>query len=182
MKADNPDMKTLGLLRHAKSDWDDMATRDFDRGLNDRGRKGASLIGTHIARHGVGFGRLLASPAERVRQTLANALPDMEPEFDQRLYLASTDTLMEVLREKGGDADTVLIAAHNPGLQELLFALVPPSAEDAMFDDLSNKYPTATFAVLLLDIENWGDLGEDCGRLVHFKRPRDLDSALGPEY
>ncbi len=175
-------MKTLGLLRHAKSDWDDLAKRDFDRGLNDRGRKGAALIGAHIARHGVKFDRLQASPAERVRQTLATSLPDMEPEFDQRLYLASTDTLMDVLREKGGDADAVLVVGHNPGLQELLFELVPPAAEDAMFDDLSSKYPTATFAVFTLDIDDWSELDEDCGRLVHFKRPRDLDSTLGPEF
>lgn len=175
-------MKTLGLLRHAKSDWDDLAKRDFDRGLNDRGRKGAALIGAHIARHGVKFDRLLASPAERVRQTLATSLPDMEPELDQRLYLASTDTLMDVLREKGGDADAVLVVGHNPGLQELLFELVPPAAEDAMFDDLSRKYPTATFAVFTLDIDDWSELDEDCGRLVHFKRPRDLDSTLGPEF
>lgn len=175
-------MKTLGLLRHAKSDWDDMAKRDFDRGLNGRGRKGASLIGAHIARHDVKFDLLLASPAERVRQTITAALPEMEVDFDQRLYLAATDTMMDVLREKGGDADAVLIAAHNPGLQELLFALVPPSAEDAMFDDAANKYPTATFAVFNLDIDDWADLEEDCGRLVHFKRPRDLDSSLGPEF
>ncbi len=175
-------MKTLGLLRHAKSDWDDMAKRDFDRGLNDRGRKGAALIGAHIARHGVEFDRLLASPAERVRQTLATALPDMEPEFDQRLYLAGTDTLIEVLREKGGNADAVLVVAHNPGLQELLFELVPPAAEDALFDDLSIKYPTATFAVFTLDIDDWSELSQDCGRLVHFKRPRDLDSTLCPEF
>ncbi len=175
-------MKTLGLLRHAKSDWDDLAKRDFDRGLNDRGRKGAALIGAHIARHGVKFDRLLASPAERVRQTLATSLPEMEPEFDQRLYLASTDTLMDVLREKSGDADAVLVVGHNPGLQELLFELVPPAAEDAMFDDLSSKYPTATFAVFTLDIDDWSELDEDCGRLVHFKRPRDLDSTLGPEF
>ncbi len=181
MKAENPDMKTLGLLRHAKSDWDDLAKRDFDRGLNDRGRKGASLIGAHIARHGTTFDVLLASPAERVRQTLTAALPDMEPQFDQRLYLAGTDTLFEVIREKGGDADAVLVAGHNPGLQELLFALVPPSGEDALFDDAAHKYPTAAFAVFQLDIDDWADLAEDCGKLQHFKRPRDLDPALGPE-
>lgn len=175
-------MKTLGLLRHAKSDLDDMAKRDFDRGLNDRGRKGASLIGTHIRRHGINFDLLLASPAERVRQTLAAALPKMNPQFDQRLYLAGTDTLMDVIREKGGDADAVLVAAHNPGLQELLFALVPPSAEDALFDDAATKYPTATFAVFDLAIDEWTQLEENCGKLVHFRRPRDLDSALGPEF
>ncbi|MXP13750.1 histidine phosphatase family protein [Altererythrobacter confluentis] len=174
-------MKTLGLLRHAKSDWDDMAMRDFDRGLNDRGRKGASLIGKHIARQNIGFDLVLASPAERVQRTLEAALPGLDPVFDQRLYLAGSDTLVDVLREKGGNADAVLIVGHNPGLQELLFALVPPASEDALFDQAASKYPTATFALFELDIDDWADLDEDCGRLVQFTRPRDLDPTLGPE-
>ncbi len=174
-------MKKLGLLRHAKSDWDDMAKRDFDRGLNDRGRRGAQLIGRHIGKYGVSFDLLLASPAERVRQTLAAALPEAQPVWDQRLYLAGTDILFDVLREKGGDADAVMIAAHNPGLQELLFELVPPSAEDALFDEAANKYPTATFAVFALNIDSWADLEGNCGKLIHFMRPRDLDPSLGPE-
>lgn len=174
-------MKILGLLRHAKSDWDDVGKRDFDRGLNDRGRKGARLIGRHIAAHGVDWGIVLASPAERVRRTLEAALPRHEPVFDQRLYLAEAETILDVVRDHAGDADSVLVAGHNPGLQEALFALVPPSAEDRLFDKAATKYPTATFAVFELDIDDWADLQPDCGRLVHFVRPRDLDPALGPE-
>ena len=174
-------MRILGLLRHAKSDWDDIGKRDFDRGLNDRGRKGARLIGRHILEHGTAWDRLLASPAARVRQTLAAALPDAEPAFDERLYLASADTILDVVRDHAGSAEAVLVAGHNPGLQELLFALVPPAAEDRLFDEAAIKYPTATFAVIELAIDDWSDLAPDCGRLVHFTRPRDLDPALGPE-
>ncbi|HBR82723.1 MAG TPA: histidine phosphatase family protein, partial [Erythrobacter sp.] len=87
-------MKILGLLRHAKSDWGQSDKRDFDRGLNDRGRRGAQVIGDHIRAHGVTWDRLLASPAQRVRATLAEALPDMAAEWDERLYLAGTDTIM----------------------------------------------------------------------------------------
>ena len=58
-------MKILGLFRHAKSDWDDMAKRDFDRGLNNRGLKGAALMGNHIRQHGLKWDKLIASPAER---------------------------------------------------------------------------------------------------------------------
>ncbi|MEC9066172.1 MAG: histidine phosphatase family protein [Pseudomonadota bacterium] len=174
-------MKILGLLRHAKSDWDDVGKRDFDRGLNERGRKGARLIGRHIAARWPEWDALIASPAERVRRTLEAALPAIEPAFDQRLYLAGGDTILDVVREKAGDADRVLVTGHNPGLQETLFALVPPSAEDRLFDEAAVKYPTAAFAVLELDIDDWADLKADCGRLVHFIRPRDLDPALGPE-
>ncbi|GAA4644198.1 histidine phosphatase family protein [Pontixanthobacter gangjinensis] len=178
-------MKTLGLLRHAKSDWDDIGTRDFDRGLNDRGRKGARLVGRHIAeysdKHGVAWDKVLASSAERVQRTIEAALPGIDPISDKRLYLASVDTIIEVIQEYTDDEDSVLVAAHNPGLQEMLFALVPPSEENAIFDEAATKFPTATFAVFELDIDSWSDLAADCGRLVHFIRPRDLDPELGPE-
>jgi len=174
-------VKTFGLLRHAKSDWDDIGKRDFDRGLNERGRRGARLIGAHIREHGVAWDLLLASPAERVRRTLEAALPGMEPRWDERLYLASADTILDVVREGAGDADAVLVSGHNPGLQEVLFALVAPEAENALFDEAARKLPTGTYAVFELDIDDWTDIAEGCGRLVHFTRPRDLDPALGPE-
>ncbi len=178
-------MKTLGILRHAKSDWDDIGTRDFDRGLNDRGRKGAKLIGRHIAEygaeHGTNWDVVLASSAERVQRTMEAAMPDAEPHWDKRLYLASVDTIFDVVHEFGGDAETVLVAGHNPGLQELVYALVAPAAENALFDSAATKFPTATFAIFELDIDDWADLKKDCGKLIHFKRPRDLDPQLGPE-
>ncbi|QYU69618.1 histidine phosphatase family protein [Leptolyngbya sp. 15MV] len=174
-------MKTLGLLRHAKSDWDDIGKRDFDRGLNERGRRGARLIGAHIRDHGVTWERLLASPAERVRRTLEAALPHLTPQWDERLYLASAETILDVLREGAGPADAVLVSGHNPGLQEVLFALVAAEAENALFEEAARKFPTATYAVFELDIDDWTEIGQHCGRLVHFTRPRDLDPELGPE-
>ncbi len=173
-------MKLLGLLRHAKSDWDDIGQRDFDRGLNERGRRGARLIGGHILGADTCFDLVLASPAERVKATLAEALPDAEVRYDPRIYLADADTLLEVLRG-AGPADAVLLAGHNPGLQDLLFALVAPANENALFDEAAVKFPTATFALLELAIDDWAALGKECGKLVHFQRPRDLDPSLGPE-
>ena len=175
-------MKTLGLLRHAKSEWDDMSLRDFDRGLNDRGRRGAAIMGGHIREHGVQWDVLLASPAERVKRTLEASGLEVPTRWDQQAYLADADALMGLLRRIGGDPAAVLLAAHNPGLQDLVFALVPPEAENDLFDELAEKYPTATFAVLELDIERWSDCRRGCGRLVHFSRPRDLDPELGPEH
>ena len=79
-------MKILGLLRHAKSEWDDLAKRDFDRGLNDRGRRGAALIGEHIRTHNIKWERLVASPGVRVKETLEEGLPELEPIYDQALF------------------------------------------------------------------------------------------------
>jgi phosphohistidine phosphatase len=174
-------MKLLGLLRHAKSDWADLSLRDFDRGLNRRGRRGAGLIGQHIAAHGVAWDRVLASTARRVVDTLdasGLALPVM---WHERAYLAAAPSLMDLLREMAGDPPAVLLAAHNPGLQELIFALVPPAAENDLFNHAAQKFPTAAFAVLELAIDDWSQLDDGCGRLVHLVRPRDLDPGLGPE-
>jgi phosphohistidine phosphatase len=178
-------MKILGLLRHAKSDWDDMNQRDFDRGLNDRGRKGAQAIGAHIRNHGVKWDKVIASPAVRVKLTLEGALPEVAPEYDQKLYLASYDTIVETIEAHAGsgedEAGAILIVGHNPGLQDMLLELVSPSKENALFKEAVAKFPTAAYAVLECDIEHWSQLKRYCAELVHFARPRDLDPALGPE-
>lgn len=172
-------MKTLGLLRHAKSDWGQSDKRDFDRGLNARGRRGAALMGKHVREFGGAWDGLIASPARRVQLTLESAAIGPAPEWDERLYLASTDTIYDVLRGANGAA--VLIAGHNPGLGDMILDLVTPAREDALFDEAKVKFPTAAFAVIELSIDNWADLRPECGALVHFKRPRDLDPDLGPE-
>ncbi|MGX7953129.1 SixA phosphatase family protein [Tsuneonella sp. HG249] len=168
-------------MRHAKSEWDDIGQRDFDRGLNERGRRGARLIGGHIRELGSRFDVVLASPAERVKATLVEALPGTEVRYDQRIYLADAETLLDVLRG-AGDAEAVLLSGHNPGLQDLMFALVAPANENDMFDEAAVKFPTATFALLELAIDDWASLDKECGKLVHFQRPRDLDPTLGPEH
>lgn len=173
-------MKTLGLLRHAKSDWGQANQRDFDRGLNARGRRGAALMGAHIRGHDQRWDRLIASPAERVRQTLDLAQIGLAPEWEERLYLASPDTILEILRDGTGDA--VLLAGHNPGLADLILELVAPARENTLFDEAKVKFPTAAFAVLELAIDDWRDARPECGVLVHFTRPRDLDAGLGPEH
>ncbi|WP_305096519.1 SixA phosphatase family protein [Croceibacterium aestuarii] len=174
-------MKRLGLLRHAKSDWDDLALRDFDRGLNDRGRRGAAAIGAHIRDHGWGCEATIASPAERVRSTIEATGLGLNPRFDPRLYLADAATLLAVLREMEGDPQSVLLVGHNPGLQELVFRLVGADEDDELLERAAEKFPTATLAVLECDIASWDELAPASARLVHFARPRDLDPELGPE-
>ncbi|MEM7689747.1 MAG: histidine phosphatase family protein [Pseudomonadota bacterium] len=180
-------MKRLGLLRHAKSEWDDMVKRDFDRGLNERGRRGAALMGEHVVAEDFAWDMAIASPATRVRETLANARLGLSPVFDDRLYLASPDTIVEVLHAQAGDADanasepeSVLLIGHNPGLQETILNLVAPARENDLFREAVVKFPTATFAVLECAIDSWRELKPRCATLVHFARPRDLDTDLGP--
>lgn len=158
-----------------------MAKRDFDRGLNERGRKGAALMGDYIRKHGVKWDAIVASLAVRNRETMAAAMPDADVSYDDRLYLASSDTILETIADHGGDSRSVLVSGHNPGMQDVLFDLVPHANENELFFEAACKFPTASFAVLELDIDKWSDLKPGVGRLVHFARPRDLDPELGPE-
>lgn len=178
-------MKVLGLYRHAKSDWADPRARDFDRPLNARGRKGAAAMARHIRAHGIAWDRIVASPAVRCAETVelgSQAVGRTYPViWDRRIYLASSATLLDLLREMEGDPGSVLMIGHNPGLEDLIFDLVPDDGSSPLRDVVEEKFPTAAFAVLELDIANWEDADPGCGRLVHLTRPRDLDKTLGPE-
>jgi phosphohistidine phosphatase len=182
-------LKTLGLFRHAKSDWADPRARDFDRPLNGRGEKGALLMGRHIRdfgqEAGVRFDRILASPAVRVAETIELASKafgrSFPVEWDRRIYLASSATLLDLLRGLEGEPQAVLMVGHNPGLEDLIFDLVPDDGSSGLRDEVEAKFPTAAFAVLELPAERWSDVTERTARFVHLSRPRDLDPSLGPE-
>ena len=178
-------MKTLGIWRHAKSDWNDRSARDFDRPLNPRGLRGAAIMGSHIAGLRIYWERIVASPAVRVAQTIevgaqaANINPQVR--WDRRIYLASSATLLDLLREQDGDPATILMVGHNPGLEDLIFDLVPDDGSNPLRDIVEEKYPTASFARLEIDIDSWTELDDASARLVALTRPRDLDPDLGPE-
>ncbi len=178
-------MKTLGLFRHAKSDWHDPRARDFDRPLNARGRKGAAVMGRHIRDHGIKWQRIIASPAVRCAETIEisfeSAGSSAPVNWDRRIYLASSASLLDLLREQDGDPESIMMVGHNPSLEDLIFDLVPDDGSSPLRDIVEEKFPTATYAVLEMDIDRWADIREGCARLVHIMRPRDLDKKLGPE-
>lgn len=181
-------MKRLIALRHAKSDWGDMSLRDFDRGLNKRGERAATLMGHWAARQKLNPERIVASPAVRVVETLhrfAHAhghCPDAQ--FDMRLYLAGAPMIAEVLAETADDPAIMLIAGHSPGIEDFILAAVPDNGENPLRAALETKFPTAALAVLDFDLPDWASLARHfpgSARLRTFVRPRDLDPALGPD-
>jgi phosphohistidine phosphatase len=179
-------MKKLTLLRHAKSGWDDAVARDFDRPLNQKGRRAAQRVGEHIRRQGLAFDHVIASPATRVVETLAavasGAGRDFAPTFEPRAYLASASTLLDLIRETPDAASDLLLVGHNPGLEELALLLVPEATrERAIRDIIALKYPTGALAEIAVAVESWEELEAGGGTLLSFTRPRDLDPALGPD-
>lgn len=161
-------MKTLLLLRHAKSSWDDPALRDFDRPLNKRGLKAAPLIGQFMLKRNVRPGLLISSPAKRARKTaklvINSAQLDIKPRLDERIYEASAEQLLEVVSQIETSADEVMLVGHNPGLEDLLLALTGEV----------RRMPTAALARIALDIERWSDAREVGGQLEWLVNPKEL--------
>lgn len=176
---------TLTLLRHAKSSWDDAIPRDFDRPLNKRGEKAACVVGMWAKREGLSFDHVVASPAVRVIDTIDHFVRGsgmrIDANWDRRIYLASSATLMDVLRDLPETAKDVLMIGHNPGMEDLVFDIVPDDGSSPLRDSVYEKYPTGAIARMELDIDRWADIDRKSGRLTHFIRPRDLDPELGPE-
>ncbi len=177
--------KTLFLLRHAKSGWDDPVARDFDRPLNKRGEKAARTMGQWMADHAVTFDHIIASPAVRVIETLDGVWSGygrkIEPLWERRIYLASSATVLDVLREVDDAHASVLVVGHCPAVEDLVFDLVPDDGSSPLRAEVEVKYPTAAFAELQLEIDHWADIGKPVAQLTRFVRPRDLDKDLGPD-
>jgi phosphohistidine phosphatase len=176
-------MKSLTLLRHAKSGWDDPVSRDFDRPLNPRGRRAARTVGREMKAQELAFDLVLASPARRVIETLeevAAGYGPLDAQYDQRLYLASTATLIEIVRGTPDTVERLLLVGHNPGLEEIALRLSRRS-DGGLRGEVEVKYPTGTVAEIELPVERWAQVKEGSGRLERFIRPRDLDPELGPD-
>ena len=89
---------------------------------------------------------------------------------------------MDAIRAVDSDPEHILMVGHNPGLEDLVFDLVPDDGSSEAREMVEEKYPTAALAEMTLDIERWDDISDNCGTLNRFIRPRDLDPELGPNY
>ena len=134
---------------------------------------------------GVVFDHVIASPAVRVVETIDQVVSGygkrIEPTWERRVYLASSATLMDVLREANDSIETVLMIGHNPSMEDIVLDLVPDGKDQPLRDAVYEKYPTAALAEIEIDIESWSALERNQGSLKRFVRPRDLDPSLGPE-
>ena len=178
-------MKRLILLRHAKSSWDDPVKRDFDRPLNEKGKRAAKMMGEHMQEEGVMFDAVIASPAVRVVETLESVAQGygeaIEPEWDSRAYLASNMTLLDIVHEADDAAGSLLLSGHNSGLEDLVLLLVPDSKGDTARAAVEEKFPTCALAEMEFDVDSWADIAPGTGSLRRYVRPRDLHADLGPD-
>ncbi len=168
-----PGAQRLYVLRHAKSAWPD-GVADAERPLAGRGRRDAPAAGRWLWAAARPPELVICSPAQRTRETweLAHGELAADPRVvhDDRVYAAELPELLDVLRETPERARTVLLVAHQPGVQELTLALAGAARGDAL-DRVREKFPTSAIAVLEMDTP-WSALADGCGVLTEFVVPR----------
>ncbi len=177
-------MKDLLLLRHAKSSWAQPGEEDIARPLNRRGQRSAKLIAKWLADEGIRPALVLCSSAQRTRETLdllAEALGRQVPiHIEPELYLADASALLARLRRIPREIPSVLVIAHNPGLQELVAELADAAgaASGATRDRIDRKFPTAALARFRLKLDDWRTLSLDAPsgmiKLLTVITPADL--------
>ncbi len=165
----------LVVLRHAKSDWP-VGVADEDRPLGRRGVRDAAAAGRWLVEHDAGPDLVWCSPARRTRETWdalsgqLTAAAGPEVRFDPRVYEASLDDLLAVVRDTPETYGRVLLIGHNPGVQELVLGLAERGSDDARALAAA-KYPTSALAVLDLS-GDWSQVRTGSGLLSSFAVPR----------
>lgn len=162
-------MKTLLLLRHAKSSWDNDKLADYDRPLNERGRSDAPRVGQLIRREGLTPDLIVSSAAKRAATTaelVALELPfDGELRYTESLYLAEPGAYITIARRTADDVGTLMLVGHNPGIEELVEHLTGQS----------ERMPTGALACIRLPVEHWKEMvARRQYELAGFWRPREL--------
>jgi phosphohistidine phosphatase len=161
-------MKTIYLLRHAKSSWKDESLSDIERPLNGRGKKAADTMGAFLKREKILVDLVLSSSAVRARQTIdrvlvsANIVTDVR--FDERIYEAGVQRLVEVVRQIENGKKNVVLVGHNPGFEELLEWLT----------GTIERMQTGALAKIGLKTSSWNSVSEKSGTLEWIVRPKQL--------
>ena len=171
-------MKTLLLLRHAKSSWDDPALDDRDRPLAPRGKRAAERIGRYMRDNEIRPALVLCSPARRAQDTLAIVRPglgvDIEVSTDDAIYTFDADDLLERLQSVPSSVDSVMVVGHNPALHDLA-SLLAGEGDRAALSQLRVKFPTGALAMLDLGGTEWSRLGAGQAHLTALVLPRELE-------
>jgi phosphohistidine phosphatase len=160
-------MKTLLILRHAKSSWKNNELSDHDRPLNPRGQRDAPNVGKRLRNEDLIPDAVLSSTAKRARQTAEAVIEESgcagELQLSGELYGGGPEAYLEAIRNLPSGVDCALVVGHNPDLEELVEILSGESV----------RLPTAALAHLQLDIQDWQDLNEEeQGKLVNLWMPR----------
>ncbi len=171
-------MKTLLLMRHAKSDWDHPQLDDHDRPLNSRGLRNAPLLGQFMLAGSLVPDLCLTSTAVRARHTAWLAVAAMKTDVPivevPGLYdFGSGGAFEDAISQRGGNAQTLLVVGHNPSIQAFALATCGGGDDEAL-GRLKSKYPTCGLCEITYDMPQWAGITTVKGVLKAFTTPRSL--------
>ena len=164
-----PSMKTILIMRHAKSSWTSHDLPDHDRPLNSRGTRDAPIMGGLIQKHARVPEWIICSTAERARQTAVAVAESIDfsgdIEYLNQLYLAPPAMCIEIIHQTPPDSMVLLLIGHNPGIESFYETLV----------GTYERFPTATTAQVELPIHTWTQFNESTpGKQLSLWRPKDF--------
>ncbi len=167
------EMKTLYIIRHAKSSWDDLDQSDFDRPLNERGKRDAPRMGKRLKEKEIHPDLIISSPAKRAWSTskrIAEILKYLEKNIktEKDLYHADEETILESLRKVNDNHNVVMLIGHNPGLTDFVNTL---SGDETNIDNI----PTCGIIAFELKIDSWKKITWGIGRLLFFDYPKSKE-------
>ena len=162
-------MKTLTIIRHAKSSWADSGLDDFDRTLNRRGKQDAPMMGQRLAERDVYPDLILSSPAKRADKTIKKIAKKIEyPRediiFEEKMYLADVPELLKIIRSIENSVQHLMLCGHNPGVTEF---------SNYVSGERIDNMPTCGVAVIGFDINSWNDVDRNTGVLERFDYPKN---------
>ncbi|MFC1493801.1 histidine phosphatase family protein [Thermodesulfobacteriota bacterium] len=165
-------MKTLYLVRHAKSSWNYPKLDDFERPLNKRGRKSAPLMGEILKNLKVAPDLLISSPANRAAMTariIADGInyPLEKIQYNEDLYLSGESILIHVIEHLEDAVKEAMLIGHNPGFTDLA---------NYISDQRISNIPTCGVFCVDLNISSWAEIGKSCGKLIFFEFPKKISS------
>ncbi|MEM1038258.1 MAG: histidine phosphatase family protein [Pseudomonadota bacterium] len=176
-------MKTLIILRHAKSSWAQPGLTDFERPLNGRGCDQVQRLATWFDDQTMPGLAVVSSPSNRTRETLAGimsglskGLGDSQPVFIDDLYNGSMDDYLSAIWAQADTVQTLVVIGHNPTCDELSRYLTAPSSAAAQ-KLMAHHFGTACLARFEIPAETWADIRASNNQLTHFVRPADLETA-----
>jgi len=163
-------LKSLLLIRHAKSSWEDAGLSDYERPLNDRGKKDAPMMAERLYERGIKIDAFVSSPAKRAKKTAEQFAKQYKKEpteliFKTELYLAGEDTFYSVAEKLNDDLECVAFFSHNPGITDFANSLT-----DARIDNI----PTSGIFAVSIETKKWSKIKEAKKEFLFFDYPRAL--------
>lgn len=162
-------MKTLYLMRHAKSSWDDSSQKDFDRTLNERGKKDLLEMGKRLKKKGIKPDLIISSPALRALKTAKEIAKEIGypeknivHEFD--VYNASIEDLIFIIRNIDNKYESVMLFGHNPSFTGMVGYLT---------NQFIDNIPTAGIVQINFDLPTWKQVTHQSGQFISFDFPKN---------